>query len=72
MSLVLDPCDANPCQNGGTCEEDFTMTRNKGDFICVCPQNCSGSKCEKCDGPGEYLLLFQQVFKATSYVTKLT
>ena len=36
----LDPCNPNPCQNGGYC--------NKG--RCTCPENYSGPYCETWTG----------------------
>ena len=38
MIHCKDPCDPNPCQNGGTCT----------DGSCSCPDECSGKKCETC------------------------
>ncbi|GFR18453.1 hypothetical protein TNCT_170991 [Trichonephila clavata] len=36
----LDKCRSNPCKNGGVCkvEEDS--------FVCICPQQFSGLRCE--------------------------
>jgi hypothetical protein len=32
-----DPCDSNPCQNGGTCLLGYNNT-----ISCLCPQNYNG------------------------------
>uniref|UniRef100_A0A8C4VAQ4 Coagulation factor VII n=1 Tax=Falco tinnunculus TaxID=100819 RepID=A0A8C4VAQ4_FALTI len=39
----LDPnqCDSNPCQNGGSCDDQFQ------DFVCRCPIEYEGKSCEK-------------------------
>ncbi|XP_071824330.1 uncharacterized protein [Apostichopus japonicus] len=39
-----DPCSPNPCQAGGTC------VRNNGDFLCLCTQGRTGSRCENGQG----------------------
>ncbi|KAJ8046038.1 Neurogenic locus notch-like protein 2 [Holothuria leucospilota] len=36
----LSPCESNPCQNGGTCEE------NGASFSCICPPYIVGDMCE--------------------------
>lgn len=42
-SIVSDPCDSNPCLNGGTC---FSFTKNF--YTCLCQNSCSGLNCANC------------------------
>lgn len=45
LSLGLaDPCNPNPCQNGGQC------TAVDGKPICSCPEQYEGDYCEKPKG----------------------
>ena len=46
-----NPCDSNPCQNGGKC---FPSQDNHS-FTCQCVEQCTGDLCENCDR--EYLSL---------------
>ena len=39
--IVLDPCQPNPCQNGGEC------IAKKPNYQCKCPDNFYGTNCEK-------------------------
>ena len=41
--IISDPCNPNPCKNGGTCRHGS----------CTCKEGCSGQFCEKCDDPVE-------------------
>uniref|UniRef100_A0A8C3PAB4 Coagulation factor VII n=1 Tax=Chrysemys picta bellii TaxID=8478 RepID=A0A8C3PAB4_CHRPI len=34
-------CDSNPCQNGGTCVDQFQA------YVCLCPEEYKGKNCEK-------------------------
>ena len=45
-TLILDYCDPNPCQNGGTC-----LNTGSG-FTCNCASNWSGTRCQN---TGEFL-----------------
>ena len=38
----IKECDADPCQNGGTCSEEHLIA----DFNCTCPSNYTGKSCE--------------------------
>ena len=38
--IILDPCDPNLCQNGGTCVNISITT-----FECTCPEGYSGNTC---------------------------
>ena len=38
---IDDPCDPNPCNNGGTC------MNNNGQAMCDCPPGRTGSTCGK-------------------------
>jgi hypothetical protein len=40
-----DPCNPNPCLNGGAC-----IANNIGGFTCQCPPGYSGLRCEDRDG----------------------
>ncbi|XP_040887214.1 hepatocyte growth factor activator [Toxotes jaculatrix] len=40
---VSDPCQANPCQNGGVC----TLIPLRHTFECSCPENFTGRLCEQ-------------------------
>lgn len=35
---INNPCDSNPCQNGGTCEVGLT-----GRYVCTCPDYITGN-----------------------------
>ncbi|KFR05454.1 Coagulation factor VII, partial [Opisthocomus hoazin] len=41
--IYSDPnqCDSNPCQNGGSCDDQFQ------DYVCRCPVEYEGKSCEK-------------------------
>jgi hypothetical protein len=41
-SLRVDPCQSNPCQNGGTCTQNVI-----GGFMCHCPNDFTGLRCER-------------------------
>ena len=38
---ILDPCDPNPCLNGGTC-----MADDDNNAVCRCPPEFEGDRCE--------------------------
>ncbi|XP_012780118.2 hepatocyte growth factor activator serine protease isoform X2 [Maylandia zebra] len=40
---ITDPCQANPCQNGGVC----TAIPHRRTFECSCPESFSGRICEQ-------------------------
>jgi len=40
-TVVVDNCDPNPCQNGGTCFDDGS------NFSCRCPSFTSGPICSQ-------------------------
>ena len=43
LSLSLkDPCENNPCQNGGTCHAIY----HKGEYKCNCRGDYCGVQCE--------------------------
>jgi len=44
-TTLADPCDPNPCQNGGEC------TPIGGDFFCNCFPDWTGPTCEQCGTP---------------------
>uniref|UniRef100_A0ABM5FVC3 Coagulation factor VII n=1 Tax=Pogona vitticeps TaxID=103695 RepID=A0ABM5FVC3_9SAUR len=41
-TYYIDPnqCDSNPCQNGGTCIDEYQ------NYICICPRHHEGRHCE--------------------------
>ena len=41
LEFVANPCEDEPCKNGGTCNAFG------GDFSCTCPDNWSGTTCEE-------------------------
>ena len=45
-----DPCNPNPCQNGGTCNP-----HGPGTVTCNCPPHCAGLACEICEGNCRFL-----------------
>ena len=44
-----EPCQPNPCQNGGSCQE-----HSEGGFSCICPDRCQGSQCQICQKGKNY------------------
>lgn len=47
--IVTDPCDPNPCMNGGTCSNN--KSKGKGHkhesmFTCQCTSDYTGTTCE--------------------------
>jgi hypothetical protein len=38
-----NPCNSNPCLNGGTC-----VANSPTQFTCVCRRNCGGERCQFC------------------------
>ncbi|KAM4611744.1 hepatocyte growth factor activator [Polymixia lowei] len=40
---ITDPCQANPCQNGGIC----TLVPHRRSFECSCPESFAGRLCEQ-------------------------
>ncbi|RUS79627.1 hypothetical protein EGW08_012596 [Elysia chlorotica] len=40
ISIVQDPCDSDPCLNGGTCQSGY------GNFTCTCVVGFTGKRCE--------------------------
>ncbi|XP_044863413.1 coagulation factor VII isoform X2 [Mauremys mutica] len=48
-------CDSDPCQNGGTCVDQFQA------YVCLCPEEYKGKNCEKVDYPcGKIPVLAEQ------------
>ena len=41
MSLSVDPCQPNPCTNGGTCNAQNTTS-----YTCTCPPDFTDTNCE--------------------------
>ncbi|XP_044039495.1 hepatocyte growth factor activator isoform X1 [Siniperca chuatsi] len=40
---ITDPCQVNPCQNGGVC----TLSPHRRSFVCSCPESFTGRLCEQ-------------------------
>lgn len=42
LPVFADPnqCDSSPCQNGGSCDDQFQ------DYVCRCPPEYEGKSCE--------------------------
>ncbi|KAL7375079.1 hypothetical protein ABVT39_011619 [Epinephelus coioides] len=40
---ITDPCQVNPCQNGGVC----TLIPHRPSFECSCPESFTGTLCEQ-------------------------
>lgn len=43
LGKTNNPCQSNPCRNGGTCESINTNTA----YVCRCPEGFTGTHCEK-------------------------
>ena len=41
MRAVTDPCDPDPCDNGGTCSAS-----DDGYYVCTCPTGWTGINCD--------------------------
>ena len=51
FTALPDPCDPNPCENGGDCSAtDFNV-----DFVCNCPEDFEGQVCQF---PGKLAIVF--------------
>ena len=44
--IEIDECDPNPCENGGSCEDEVDG------YSCTCKSGYSGKSCEIADGSG--------------------
>ena len=53
-----NPCDSNPCQNGGKC----FPSQDKMSFTCQCPEECTGDICQNCDRKYWFVRLFIYFF----------
>ena len=53
-----NPCDSNPCQNGGKC----FPSQDKLSFTCQCPEECTGNICQNCDRKYLFVHLFIYLF----------
>lgn len=42
LNLEINPCDAKPCLNGGTCKA------SDNGYSCQCPDKFTGDNCETC------------------------
>ena len=42
LYLTIDPCDGNPCHNGGEC-----MFDDMAPFTCRCPEGWGGYLCDE-------------------------
>ena len=51
--MVSDPCDPNPCRNGGTCRAVVPGSEDT-EFICACDRQFTGATCEI---PGKFLVV---------------
>ena len=47
FTVVMDPCEQNPCENGGTCQR-IEMCE---DYTCLCTEDYTGQNCEE-EGKG--------------------
>merc|ERR1712178_10052 len=55
---VINPCNNNPCQNGGRCVADLKSNQNPLKYSCECVTGWSGKYCEdavRCKGEHEIL-----------------
>ena len=43
LSLILDPCMPNPCENNGNCQ----VSQETNEFTCNCMPGYSGDLCER-------------------------
>ena len=41
FSIIVSPCDNNPCENNGTCSVDVN-----GNATCTCDGNWNGTYCQ--------------------------
>lgn len=45
LLLGANPCESNPCKNGGKC----FPSQDGLSFTCQCPEECTGDLCQNCD-----------------------
>jgi len=64
-----DPCDTNPCQNGGKCQSDMSDSSvNPAPFECTCPNEYFGEFCQsKIECKGQTPIVFDEKQSASKF-----
>ncbi|CAG9865049.1 unnamed protein product [Phyllotreta striolata] len=61
----LNECESSPCQNSGTCINDF------GSFHCVCPPNVTGTFCTNIIYTGSFATFYKAIKDYIFYIVGL-